>query len=62
MGARNFHNATQEGPQNTLTDVWITPQWIIDKIGVSTLDPCGFLKEDGNPIVQTALNYFTEND
>jgi hypothetical protein len=36
---------------------WITPQWLIDLIGVSDLDPCGYYGPDGNPIVQTARNY-----
>jgi len=55
---KNFQSVTN-GPKNN-TDIWITPQWIIDAIGVSTLDPCGWLV-DGKPIVQTAINYFTED-
>ena len=58
---RNFTNANKNGPSNTKTDTWITPKWIIDKIGVSDLDPCGFLK-DGVEIVKTADNYYTEKD
>jgi hypothetical protein len=57
----SFQSATPQGPNNTMTDVWITPQWIIDKIGVSDLDPCGWLP-NGTPIIQTAYNYFTEKD
>lgn len=55
---RNFTNANKNGPSGTKTDTWITPKWIIDKIGISDLDPCGFLK-DGRPIVETAKNYCT---
>jgi phage N-6-adenine-methyltransferase len=40
---------------------WITPQWIIDAIGLSDLDPCGY-KLDGKPIVETAHNYYTLED
>jgi len=57
--ANKFQQATPNGPENTVTDVWITPKWIIDKIGISDLDPCGHLPE-GGPIVATANNYFTE--
>ena len=60
--SKNFHNATQQGPNNTLTDVWITPQWVITGIGVSDLDPCGHLPDGTNPIVKTANNYFTEKE
>lgn len=59
--SRNFVNATKNGPSGTKTDTWITPQWIIEKIGVSDLDPCGFLKK-GFPIVKTANNYYTESE
>jgi phage N-6-adenine-methyltransferase len=60
--SKNFHNATQDGPANTITDTWITAPWIIDKIGVSDLDPCGFLPDGTNPIVKTAETYFTEKE
>lgn len=59
--SKNFHNATQLGPANTLTNVWLTPPWIIDKIGISDLDPCGHLP-DGKPVVRTANSYFTEEN
>jgi phage N-6-adenine-methyltransferase len=59
MTKRNFINATQQGATNTQTDTWITPKWIIDAIGPFDLDPCGHLPE-GKPIVETAKNYFTE--
>lgn len=55
----SFQSATPD--KNKTEDTWITPKWIIDKIGISDLDPCGFLPE-GTPIVQTANNYFTENE
>lgn len=57
--ANKFQQATPKGAKNTITDVWLTPKWIIDAIGVSDLDPCGWLP-DGNPIVKTAERYFTE--
>ena len=57
--SNKFQNATPDGGSHTSTDVWITPQWIIDAIGVSDLDPCGWLPS-GVPIVKTAINYFTE--
>jgi hypothetical protein len=38
------------------SDTWVTPQWIIDKIGLSTLDPCGY--RDG-ALVATAEHYFS---
>lgn len=56
---RNFTNANKLGPSATQTDVWLTPQWIIDKIGPFDLDPCAHLP-NGKPIVETASNYFTE--
>lgn len=60
--SRNFTNANKEGPKNTLSDVWLTPPWIIDLIGISDLDPCGWLPDGEKPIVQTAHHYFTEKD
>jgi hypothetical protein len=38
---------------------WITPQWLIDRIGISMLDPCGFLNPDGEPYVKTAISCYT---
>lgn len=61
MKNNRFNNATPKGGKHTQSDVCLTPQWIIDGIGVSDLDPCGWLP-DGKPIVQTARKYFTEND
>lgn len=55
----SFHAATPLGPANTGTDTWLTPPWIIEKIGLSTLDPCAWLV-DGKPLVETARNYITE--
>lgn len=57
--ANKFQMATPEGPSHTRTDVWITPQWVINAIGVSDLDPCGWLPS-GSPIVKTATHYFVE--
>jgi len=59
--SNNFQNATPKGATHTGTDVWITPTWIIDIIGKSELDPCGWVP-DGIPIVSTAEKYFTESD
>lgn len=56
----SFHSATPLGPENTGTDTWLTPPWIIEKIGLSDLDPCAWLV-DGKPIVETARNYITED-
>jgi hypothetical protein len=57
MSKINFTNATQKGAKNTVSDVWLTPPEIIDKLGVFDLDPCGWIPQ-GEPIVKTALNYF----
>jgi phage N-6-adenine-methyltransferase len=43
------------------TTTWITPKWIIDAIGLSDLDPCGY-RLDGKIIVETARNYYTLQD
>lgn len=56
-----FQQATPNGPSNTITDIWLTPPWIIDKIGISDLDPCAYLPNE-NPIVKTAYNFFTEKE
>ena len=60
MSKRNFVSTTPCGAK-TETDVWITPKWIMDALGIFDLDPCGWLV-DGTPIVETALRYFTERD
>jgi hypothetical protein len=39
------------------TDTWLTPQWIIDSIGMSDLDPCGYAP-NGKPFVVTAKNFY----
>lgn len=57
--AKNFTNATPKGPENTISDIWLTPKWIIDAIGISDLDPCGWLP-NGKPVVETAKKYITE--
>jgi hypothetical protein len=36
---------------------WITPEWLIQIIGISDLDPCGYLGPDGRPYVETAREY-----
>lgn len=56
-----FQAATPKGAKNTGSDVWLTPQWIIDKIGISDLDPCGWLPNN-TPFVSTAKSYLTEED
>jgi phage N-6-adenine-methyltransferase len=58
--ASNRFNSGTPGAQ-TVTDVWITPPEIIDAIGLSDLDPCGYLP-DGKPLVETARRYYTEED
>lgn len=57
--ANKFQQATPGGSNNTMTDTWLTPQWIINAIGISDLDPCGWAP-GGLPIVKTAQNYITE--
>jgi hypothetical protein len=59
---RSFHNANKSGGKHTGSDTWITPSWIIEKMGIFDLDPCGYLQDGVNPIVKTADNYFTESD
>lgn len=45
------------------TDNWITPAWIIDKIGISDLDPSGYRHSDKGILVETARKYyFIEDD
>ena len=56
-----FQQATPKGAANTNTDVWLTPSWIIEKLGPFDLDPCGHLPK-GKPISPTAANYFTEKE
>lgn len=58
--SKDFNSTTPNGAK-TETDVWITPKYLIDKIGLSTLDPCGWTP-NGKPFVETAKNYFTEGD
>lgn len=57
--SNKFQQATPRGAANTGSDVWLTPQWIIDLIGISDLDPCGWLPE-GKAITVTAHNFFTK--
>lgn len=57
----NGFQCVTPGAQNK-SDIWITPKYLIDALGPFDLDPCGFLKEDGKPIVETAKEYFTEKD
>jgi hypothetical protein len=40
---------------------WITPKWIIDAIGLSDLDPCGF-KLNGEFITKCAHDSYTLHD
>jgi len=56
---KSFHSATPQGAKHTKTDVWLTPKWIIDKIGISDLGPCAWAP-NGEMIVKTAVNYCTE--
>lgn len=57
--ANRFQQATPAGAAHTGTDIWLTPKWIIDLIGLSDLDPCGWCPS-GKPLVETARRYFTE--
>jgi hypothetical protein len=40
---------------------WLTPQWLIDLIGISDLDPCGY-KLNGKFVVQCARVSYTLQD
>jgi hypothetical protein len=40
---------------------WITPQWLIDSIGLSDLDPCGY-KLNGEFVVQCAHESYSLQD
>jgi hypothetical protein len=44
-----------------MPDTWLTPQWLIDKIGISDLDPCGY-KLDGRCVTATATYCYTLQD
>jgi len=57
--ANGFQAATPDGAAHTGTDTWITPKWVIDLIGLSDLDPCGWTP-NGEPFTETAHRYFTE--
>ena len=60
----DFNSTTPQGPKHTKSQVWLTPKWIIDKLGgyeVFDLDVCGHLV-NGQPIVQTAKQYYTEKE
>lgn len=59
--SNKFQQATPQGQNHTKTDVWLTPQWLIDKMGSFDLDPCGWLP-NGTPITKTAKRYFTEQE
>jgi hypothetical protein len=48
------------GPSKSTT--WITPQWIIDLIGQSDLDPCGYKLPDGTFVTQCAGRTYTLQD
>jgi hypothetical protein len=40
-----------------MNTTWITPQWLINAIGISDLDPCGYFGPNGRPLVETAREY-----
>jgi hypothetical protein len=45
-------------PQST---TWLTPQWLIDLIGISDLDPCGY-KLNGEFVTQCGIDNYTLQD
>ena len=50
-------------PEPNKNDCWVTPQYIVDSIGISELDPCGYKGKDEQIYVQTARDYyFIEDD
>jgi hypothetical protein len=53
-------SVSQEFMKCKSSDTWLTPKWVIDAIGLSDLDPCGY---KGGSIIQTAHECFClEND
>ena len=57
----SFTSATPLGPAKTETDIWNTPQYILDKLGgpdYFDLDPC----QSEIIITNTAKNYYTEKE
>lgn len=49
-------------PYPNQNDSWITPKYIINAIGLSELDPFGYKHPDKGILVETARNYFFEQD
>jgi hypothetical protein len=43
------------------SNTWLTPQWIIDLIGVSDLDPCAY-KLNGEFVTKCAIDNYTLQD
>lgn len=57
----SFQSATPLGPKKTKTDIWLTPPWLIEKMGLFDLDPCAYLP-NGMPLVPIAKKYFTQKE
>ena len=58
----DFNSTTPKGGKHTKSQVWLTPKWVIDKLGgfeTFDIDVCSHLV-DGKPIIQTAKKYYTE--
>lgn len=49
-------------PQPNKSDCWATPSEIINKIGISHLDPCGYKHPEKGILTKTAENYFFIED
>lgn len=63
--SKNFTNATKSGSKHTVTDIWLTPEWIIEGLGgaeVFDLDPCGYKHPEKGVIVKTANKQYTLTD
>lgn len=63
--ANKFQQATPKGPNNTITDTWLTNPSIINTLGGKDffdLDPAQFKHPTKGIIVETAKNYYFESD
>lgn len=57
----DFNSTTPQGGKHTKSQIWCTPQHIIEKLGGSDifdLDPC----QSGQQITRTARHYYFEED
>lgn len=65
ISKKNFTNANAKGAKKTVTDTWITPNWIVEGLGGYSqfdLDPCGYKHPEKGIIVRTAKKIYTLQD